>query len=389
MSSVRRADLEYLERLDAEEGFKKVGSTKTTIQGRAVKEYTLEKKLASTSKMGRGVERVIRGLGCLALPLLIDSKYREETWQASTKGVITRKEVYVTPKPKDVKRASKADKITNKRVLQYDPTDKVSIKAYLERPEIRANLQEEHGNYYLLEERRAGEGITSFLFVPSGDFEKATSVKVWNAQSGKPLENTEQLRRAVRSYCVVYHAVEKGWDTEAQTLLDELVGKDATMAVYTLEMIKKAKKSIVIDPNNHHVRVYGEAPMNLDKNSVYTGTPIDIKDKSIWKDIDTLFDKASTENKKKLDDEYRPYGHLKDPDDKLKQQNTGTPPHMPSGTGDGRKSAWSEAYDEKDEKEQEFMSTQGYDPLGVETVVNDAGQLYYVQTADGEGEGKD
>ncbi len=148
--------------------------------------------------------------------------------------------------------------------LGYDPKNKASIRDYLKRPEIRRNLLESNGNYMLPEHRNAGRGISSFLFVPNGDFSKATSIKIHEAESGQPLKGAE-FTRAMYSYSSQYEDLMKGIKEKADKWMEKVTDLTPAQKEKVKETLIKSLKNgiVVLDFKGHHTRLY---PHDLDPN---------------------------------------------------------------------------------------------------------------------------
>ncbi|MCH9627313.1 MAG: hypothetical protein S4CHLAM2_09490 [Chlamydiales bacterium] len=149
--------------------------------------------------------------------------------------------------------------------LGYDPKNRASIRAYLERPEIRRELLESNGNYMLPEHRNANLGISSFLFVPNGRFEEATSIKIHDAKTGQPLKGKE-FTRAMYSYSSQHVDLMKGIDEKADKWADKLIANHPSLSKEKAkEIVKKSLREgiIVLDFKGGHTRLY---PRDLDPN---------------------------------------------------------------------------------------------------------------------------
>lgn len=321
MVSVRQKDEQYLtEVVEGYEGYKRVGApVRKFHNGRKVDEYTLRKYLSTAKFDSNGdvtshskAETVARYAGgVFAGPLNISKKVRDETWGMAGQGYIERK-VYVTvdETPED----KKAQRIKDKQHLGYVPGKSKSIQKYLADPNIRAQLCEANGHYYMVDQRAEGQGISRIIFVPDGNFDKATSYTVCDAKTGDPIKNRDALMRHARSFCASYHDIEEGWDKEAGKIAENLNKNDRLVslngATFTKEDVKKKKKSVVIDVDSGHARVYTDHRTSLDTSSYRTGTTVSLSD-SVNKEIKKLYDKDLMDNKEKLHEPNQPFAKPK------------------------------------------------------------------------------
>ncbi len=190
-----------------------------------------------------------------------------------------------------------------------------SIGDYMQKPDIRSRLRDAgNGDLYLIENRRVKtEGKTTVLVAPGGDFSKAVSKQFFTSSTdgetnGKPLTNTSDQIRAVRSYLLgetdaLYEkevpelALKLGQDrnkaeekksAEARRMLNLEEGSA------DLEDLKKEirarKGPVTIDVKHKQVRFYDkETDANLSMSSYRTGTAVDVSD-SAGKEWDRLHD---------------------------------------------------------------------------------------------------
>lgn len=191
--------------------------------------------------------------------------------------------------------------------LGYDPKNRSSIKAYLERPDIFRRLIEKNGNYYLQEERR--DGTSSFLFVPKGDFSKACSIKVSNSKTGEPLSG-DAFDKMMFTYGKQYENMIKGMEKNAEERAIRKAKKEGRED--DQEWIQREKKKIlksfrvaVMSPRGDHTRLYGRVDPNAKDifgnryyNSPMGGIRVDW-DKPTAKEIKELWEKKPDSELKK------------------------------------------------------------------------------------------
>jgi len=196
--------------------------------------------------------------------------------------------------------------------LGYDPKDPESIRAYLARPEIRAQLIKVNGHYVLPELRR--NGTSSFLFVPDGDFSKATSIRVADAKTGEKLKGKE-FHRAMNTYCSQYEDMCKGIDTLISGYISR---KHPDFAKFSPAKKKKIKDNLrkmmqpVLDYKGEHGRLYLRDPgpnKRGDYNSFLKGIRYDWS-ASTKKDVKAIHNAAPD---KKLSED-KPFEHKSDED---------------------------------------------------------------------------
>lgn len=184
----------------------------------------------------------------------------------------------------------------------YDPNKPATVVQYINRPGVRRELRQGKGGHlYLIEKRRPG--VSSFIFVPKGEYSKAVSVLLWNAETGGKLTNEDQIEQAVQSYCASFEAIEKGWSEEAEKLaprliklqnkdkseeeLEQLV-KDPTKVEAWKKTIMSRRRTTVLDLANHRARIYAKVDPNVTKTDDYeTGVTISF-DEELTKDINKI-----------------------------------------------------------------------------------------------------
>ncbi len=274
-------------------GFRVKSETTTIFRGREVTRTKLEK-----NKTSGVVERIARGAaGIVTFPLLLSQDHRDRTINPAISG--SAKETVYTPTGREFEDAAEIEN------LGFDPKNGASIQAHLEKPEIRAQIRESNGHYFL--PVRQGKWSSRFLFVPNGDFSKAKSIKMWTAKDGKAITNTEQMLRAARSYCASYSEIEKGVEDLQKDLAKHVVrlGRDRGVTEdEAKEAIKRRPKTVVIDMRYGQLRFYGKLdPNRVNPDSAFTGTVKGLKDQT-KKEINRIHGKM--ESKEPLEGE-RPF----------------------------------------------------------------------------------
>lgn len=255
----------------------------------------LKGKIGMAKRIGLGA------VGLLGTVANISKDFRRATLETAWNGRAEEKVLYNKTDPMTEERRAEATDGRSRNALEqrlgYDPKNRASIKAYLERPEIRKQLLSDgNGNYMLPEHRR--DGTSSFLFVPNGDFNKATSIKISTASSGEQLKGAE-FHKAMLTYGSQYEDMIKGRDQKADELAVQLGKKrglnDDQIEAQKEELKKKVLKHMhiaVISPKGNHTRFYSS---NVDPNAKdifgrrayansLTGTRIDWSD-STKKDV--------------------------------------------------------------------------------------------------------
>jgi hypothetical protein len=166
--------------------------------------------------------------------------------------------------------------------LNYNPKNPASIREYVDRPDIRKRLLQADGNYFLPEQRR--NGVSSFLFVPKGDFSKATSIVVFNAKDGSSVTNYAELMRSIRTFSASKENIDEAWEKKLKNLAQDLKKSlsnhsDKDNLDKLRKSLNKQKGIIVIDVKNFEARIYSkDSDLNVDMNSYKTGTSISLSD---------------------------------------------------------------------------------------------------------------
>lgn len=291
-----------------ERGYSKIGKEPLIYRGRKCTKTCYEKKPGGTlGRVVRGAGGVIGSIATAGL-INISKEFRDATWTPAVKGAVKETLYAETGEEEDIRPD-----------LGYNPKNSESIQDYLKDPDIRSQLRESNGHYFLPERRR--KGISSFIFVPHGDFRKARSIKFWTAGTGKSVTNTEKQLRSIRSYCATYEDVESKWEKELPKLAASLIKKHPGMTEQqAIARIKRRPKTVVVDARNGVARVYGKFdPNKVNPDSYFTGTLIKLE-KDTDKEIKRIHGK-SMEHKEPLGGE-RPFKQaIPDPVD---------PPHMES-----------------------------------------------------------
>lgn len=193
--------------------------------------------------------RIFRGLaGVIAFPINAWKRGREWGLGSAIDGRIERKVRHTRQDPLDRERRLPAANLNSPAMQQhiqdmivlgaphnyqpsalierlgYDPKNRMSIQAYLERPEIKSRMikDDSTGNYMLPENHR--EGVTSFLFVPKGDFTKASSVILSDGKTGFALVG-HQFEKAMNTYQAQYEGTLKDKEEQVKHLTTQLAKK--------------------------------------------------------------------------------------------------------------------------------------------------------------------
>lgn len=283
------------------------------IRGRNVVQTDLVKNESGTA------ERIARGVGgvLVAVPTLGTALASDTVWEATMEPAIhgkAKRKIFYDQSQTQPERLPKK--------MGYDPKNNVDVQTYLARPEIRAELQSDgQGNYFLIEHRREPQGVSSFLFVPKGDFSKAYSVKFYNAKNGKAITDAAQQLRAVRSYAATIATVDEEWEKQVDEMAKKMLEKDEVNPESNMyndllrlkkEKIRKRRGPLVLDCKNYQARIYGKGvSLNTDISSTKTGTVIKFEDE-LQKTINHIHGK-DMEHKEKLQGE-KPFA--KPPKDK-------------------------------------------------------------------------
>ena len=281
-------------------------SKTVVIRGRKVmlKTYVKNEDLGTLEKVGRF-------LGGVAMaPLLLSKNFRDDTINPAIYGKAEEKMfVQIEPKKQDDKKL--------KKQLGYIPNDRATIRAYLKQPEIRAKLQSANGHLFLPEERRIGkDGISSFIFVPNGDFSKAQSKVICKGKTGGPVTNHEELLTDIRDYVAAHSDIEKGIDEAAEKIAKFMnkKKKEGEDGYVTVDMIKARMGPLLIDPANGEMRILPRTlGLNTDATSYRVGSKITVNE-GTQKAWNRLHNSNLTEHKASLKGE-KPFKPLpRDPE---------------------------------------------------------------------------
>lgn len=333
---LRQQELQALDQSARTQGFQEVGQRKTVYRfGRKTEEIT-RKRYPWTAKVDQATGKVIenshsgwetaaRYAGAAAVPMLISETVRNETYKMASQGFIKETKAVRIPMTANQKAA---EAFQDEQHLGFIPGNSDSIQDYLDDPEVRKQLCEKNGHYYLIDQRSVDKGISRFIFVPNGDFSKACTVQVWDAKTGEPIENADKLVRAVKSYCASYNSVEEGWDKEAEKIAEQMnnmYGWSGTLNAITKDEIKERRRSVVIDPSTGQARVYAAHATTFDTSDYRRGTEITLAD-DVKKEIAKYYDKDLMDNKEKLHEDNKPFT-------KLPNGPSGTNNPAPRGSG--------------------------------------------------------
>src|ERR1700722_3296325 len=257
--------------------------------GKAAKTVEKVKKMKNEPLIGG--RTALTTLGILGGPLNFIQSWKDNTTNLGMDGKVE-KTVFV-----------KSDEEEDIHHLKYDPKDrpsssKMSIANYAKKlaSEGSPDVRQINGHLVIRERSRKG-GITSCIFVPNGDFDKATSIRQ-NKPDGTPLTNSDEHWRAINDLCGLYDKVESELDKESERIAismvkekrseddehtEELTPEEKAEVKELQKAVRSQFKFFVISPDNQHIRVYGDIDRNETKtNSFRTGfvitlTPGEIK----------------------------------------------------------------------------------------------------------------
>lgn len=193
--------------------------------------------------------------------------------------------------------------------LGYDPKNRMSVRAYLERPEIKAQMiyDKTTGNYMLPVNDR--EGTSSFLFVPKGDFSKASSIVMSDAKTGESLKG-HAFSKAMHTYQSQYDDMVKGIEENVDYLTTQLRKKYGDEEIEDEELrtqVKNQFRVAVLDHKRKNTRFFSH--INPNYRGIYTnpfkGTRIDWE-KSTVEHTDEI---QRTKQPERLPND-RPFEHL-------------------------------------------------------------------------------
>lgn len=202
----------------------------------------------------------------------------------------------------DIRDVDALDAKGNKTFL-YDPNVPSTVVDYINRPEVHRELRQgKGGNLYLIEKRRPG--VSSFIFVPKGDYSKAVSVLLWNCETGGKLTNEDQIDQTAQSYCASSEHIEKEWEKGVEEKLVpsfiklrnkgksdeelEVLLKDPQEIEVCKKIIMSRRRTTVLDLANHRARIYAKVDPNVTKTSDYeTGFSISF-DEDLTKEINKI-----------------------------------------------------------------------------------------------------
>ncbi len=251
---------------------------KVYIDGRSY-----ERRIFADRRLGNeaGIpERIVRGTAGVALGISnLSSSCLERSWGVITKGRI--EENVLVPNHETDR--SRANLIQN---LGYDPTKNESIQEYLKIPRIWAQLEGRDGHFMLREERRGR--TSSFIFVPNGDFSKATSIVLSTSKTGEALKGA-QLQRAMYTFSAQYEDLKEGMEKGAEKFATDYLVKNPTANKNKIkQQYLEQMQGFVISARRKHTRVFGHVDTN--KRGLYDwylggykidwseGTKKDVKD---------------------------------------------------------------------------------------------------------------
>ncbi|MCC5831670.1 MAG: hypothetical protein JJU12_01315 [Chlamydiales bacterium] len=169
----------------------------------------------------------------------------------------------------DASRATLVSRPLTKLIIRlgYDPKDRETIKAYIDRPDIRKQLLSDgHGNYYLPEHRR--NGTSSFLFISKGNFNNPSSIVISDTNTGEALKGS-QFEKAMFAYGYQYEDMINGIEKKANEIAQRIAKdkgwdptKDKDKIDKEKEEIKKYWRTVVISPKMGQSRLYSSVNPN-------------------------------------------------------------------------------------------------------------------------------
>ena len=172
--------------------------------------------------------------------------------------------------------------------LKYDPKDVVSVQEYLEKEYHNGNprvRELSNGDVYMIENKRKGSGISSFIFAPNGDFSKAKSVQFFDTKNGKGIFDEKKQLEAVRLYSETISGIEGEWEKMAEKLADGYIAnhsdedEDEINRQDLIDAIIARRGVVVIDPKFHCARVLGsEFDLNNNPGGYWKGVMVKFDD---------------------------------------------------------------------------------------------------------------
>jgi hypothetical protein len=275
--STPAASLTPAEQKMVDRGFHETDLSSEIYRGRKYhkKEFTRESTVSERILGGAGTAVAV-GTVVGAIGLAVSETARNATITPLFQGKVT-KTIYVEQTDQGEPTVQHPDPADPSQQLRYNPEDSRSIQAYLNNPKVREKLRESNGHYFLPEKHR--QGISSFIFVPKGDFSKACSVKFWDAADGVSITDNERGLRAIRSYCAAHDNIESEWDKELTKLTESYVQKHPTVSLEDAKaLINRRRNTLVLD-GDKMARVYGKYdPNKVDTDSFRTGTIISLNE---------------------------------------------------------------------------------------------------------------
>ncbi len=211
----------------------------------------------------------------------------------------------------------------------YDYTKADQLRDYVNLPEVKKQLRQRGGHLYF-----PIAGKSAFIHIADGDLNKSKKVsyiEMWKAGEGGPIKNTKEYYRAINSYIAAYDEIKEKWKEEVPKMAlrltkrfysdptrngtGERINYNEDDAVHKLKLeemkklVKKERKTVVIDFKNKELRFYGDInPNKTNTGSFRTGTAVKLG-KDLSKEIDSIHDASQNEVKGNLKGE-RPF---KDP----------------------------------------------------------------------------
>lgn len=117
----------------------------------------------------------------------------------------------------------KSDEVENTEHIGYRPKQKNSVQEYARRlmAEKSPLVRQIGGHMVILENRRHGR--SSFIFIPNGNPDEATSIKYWRTKDGSAITNPKDQWIAIQKYCHAIDQVKTDFDKDATDMAKKVI----------------------------------------------------------------------------------------------------------------------------------------------------------------------